>query len=156
MTCGFNDFDFLIGEWKVHHRQLKSHLPPCKAWHEFTGRSEARKILGGFGVMDENIVFEPRGTYRSAWLCTFDTTANCWSIWWYDGRSPTQLAPPAIGKFDDHVGTFVGPSIIDGTPVDIRYTWTLQDNGPRCEQALSINRGRTWEVHWIMDFRKIS
>ncbi len=156
MTCGFNDFDFLIGQWKVHHRQLKSHLPHTKTWHEFPGRSEVRKILGGFGVMDENIVFEPRGTYRAVWFRTFDTSANCWSIWWYDGRTPARLAPPVTGKFEDHIGTFFGTCTIDATPVEIRYTWTRQDQAPRCEQALSVNHGRTWETHWIMDLHRIA
>ena len=34
---GRNDFDFLIGTWKVHHRTLKKRLNGSMEWEEFEG-----------------------------------------------------------------------------------------------------------------------
>lgn len=154
MTCGFSDFDFLIGQWKVHHRQLRRCLSHCESWQEFLGWSDARKILGGFGVMDENILFEPRGTYRSMFLRTFNTEANCWSIWWYDGRTPNRLDPPVIGKFGDGIGVFLGNGTAEATSALVRYVWTRHVIVPRCEQAISMNNGLTWKTHWTMEFHR--
>ncbi len=156
MTCGFSDFDFLIGQWRVHHRQLSTRMAHCQRWQEFTGRSEARKILGGFGIIDESIFFEPHGTYRSMSLRTFDTETNVWSIWWYDGRLPARLLPPVSGKFQDSIGVFLGERVIEGAPVCVRYVWTRHDDAPRCEQAFSANHGETWETTWVMEFRRAS
>lgn len=155
MSCGFSDFDFILGQWRVRHRQLKRPLAHCTSWQEFVGRSEARKILGGFGVMDENVLFEPRGTYRCASLRTFDVAADCWSVWWYDGRTPARLEPPVIGKFDDDIGVFLGECTIEGAPARVRYLWNRQDDAPRCEQAFSLNNGQTWETNWTMEFRRV-
>ena len=49
---GRNDFDFLIGTWKVHHRMLKARLKGSTEWLEFEGDTVDRKILNGIGNMD--------------------------------------------------------------------------------------------------------
>ncbi len=155
MMHSFNDFDFLVGQWKVRHQKFKHRLLQCRACQEFAGRSEARKILGGFGLMGENIVFDPHGTYRSLSLFTFDAEAKTWSVWWYDGRAPASH-DPLVGRFEDGTGVFVGEGNFDGTMARIRYIWTGRDDAPRCEHAVSMNMGETWETMWIMDFRRIA
>jgi hypothetical protein len=35
---GRNDFDFLIGAWKVHHRRLKERLKGSTQWVEFESK----------------------------------------------------------------------------------------------------------------------
>jgi hypothetical protein len=45
-STGARDFDFLVGEWRVHHRRLK---PGSNEWVEFDGTCASRKILGGLG-----------------------------------------------------------------------------------------------------------
>ena len=37
-----NDFDFFMGEWRVHHRRLVSRLADSNEWQEFEGQSRAR------------------------------------------------------------------------------------------------------------------
>lgn len=156
MICGFGDFDFLIGHWKVHHRQLRGGPARSRGWQEFAGRAEVHKILGGFGVLDENILFEPHGTYRSVFLRTFDTEANSWSIWWYDSRVPAHPWAPLTGKFEGGIGTFTGERVIEGAASLVRYVWTRTDDTPRCEQSVSANHGISWETNWIMEFRRAS
>lgn len=153
-SCGFGDFDFLVGLWKVHHRQRKRILSHCTGWDAYLGRTETRKILGGFGVMDENVLFEPRGTYRAMSLRTFDIAANVWSIWWYDGRVPAQLEDPLQGRFDGDVGVFIGDCAIDDAPTTVRHLWTAHEDSPRFERAFSMNNGQTWETNWIMEFHR--
>ena len=35
---GRNDFDFLVGNWKMRHRRLKERLKGSTEWEEFEGR----------------------------------------------------------------------------------------------------------------------
>lgn len=156
MTYGFNDFDFLIGEWRVRHRRLRTLLSHCSSWQQFLGRSEARKVLGGFGVIDENVLFEPHGTYRSMVLRTFDAATHYWNMWHYDGRVPAQLEPPLVGKFEGRTGAFYGHCPVDGTSVQVRYLWVCCDDAPRLERAFTMNNGQSWETNWTMDFHKAS
>ena len=67
-TSSADDFDFFIGDWRVHHRRLKERLAGCREWVEFEGSSTARKILGGFGNIDDNLLDLPDGPYRAATL----------------------------------------------------------------------------------------
>src|SRR5688500_12572703 len=53
---GRNDFNFLIGAWKVHHRTLKKRLHASTEWVEFEGDMVSRKILNGLGILDENLI----------------------------------------------------------------------------------------------------
>lgn len=155
MAHGFNDFDFLVGQWKVRHQQFKQRLLQCRTCQEFAGRSEARKVLGGFGLMEESILFDPQGTYRSMSLFTFDAESKCWSVWWYDGRARTHC-DPIVGRFEEGTGVFVGEGSFDGKPARMRYVWTSRDDAPRCEHAVSMNNSEIWETMWIMDFRRIA
>ena len=53
------DFDFLMGTWNCHHRYLVQRLADCHDWIEFDGPFAARKILGGFGNIDEGAILFP-------------------------------------------------------------------------------------------------
>src|ERR1700691_5383616 len=43
---GAHDFDFLIGDWKVHLRRLPNRLVGSNKWIEYGGISRHKKILG--------------------------------------------------------------------------------------------------------------
>src|SRR5260370_16406212 len=51
-TSSPNDFDFLVGKWKMHNRRLNKRLENCKDWTEFDSRDENSKILSGTADMD--------------------------------------------------------------------------------------------------------
>ena len=59
------DFDFIIGDWRVHHRRLNARFANCTEWTEFSGRSSTSKILGGFGNLEDNILHFPDGAFRA-------------------------------------------------------------------------------------------
>lgn len=146
-----HDFDFLPGSWRVHHRRLRHRLAGSDEWEEFEGSSEVRPILGGAGFVDDNVIELPAGTYRSISLRTYDPATDSWSIWWLDGRTPSRLDPPMIGRFDGGVGTFMGEDTFDGRPILVRFLWSnVTEHAADWEQAFSPDGGRTWEVNWRM------
>ena len=155
-NSAIDDFDFLVGKWRVRHRRLKDRLAGSDEWQQFEGRSGAWKILDGAGLVDDNVLELPDGTYRAASLRAFDPTSNTWSIWWLDGRYPTgPLDPPVVGGFTDGVGTFVAEETFNGRPIVVRFVWSdVTDRTARWEQAFSADAGATWEVNWVMDFER--
>ena len=154
---GLNDFDFLMGEWRVHHRRLKERLAGSHEWIEFAGTSSARKLMDGAGNVDDNFVDLPGGSYRAASLRSYDAKSGQWSIWWLDGRMPLgPLDPPVRGRFENGIGTFFADDMFNGKPIRVRYVWS-QITPTTChwEQAFSPDGGKTWETNWVMDFARV-
>jgi hypothetical protein len=147
------DFDFIIGDWRVRHKRLNARLSACTEWTEFDGLTSTRKILGGFGNLEDNLLHFPDGAYRAVAMRSYCPASGAWSIWWLDGRNPTALDAPVVGKFSDHVGLFFADDVLDGQPIKVRFTWTaLPGTNPRWEQAFSNDGGGTWETNWQMEF----
>jgi len=150
------DFDFFMGSWKCRHRYLVKRLAGCHDWIEFGGSCVARKILDGFGNMDENDIDLPGAAYHGMSLRTWDPASKLWSIYWLDSRRPGDLFPPVHGGFEKGVGTFHGNDTLDGRPIRVRFTWSrTTDSSPRWEQAFSLDNGSTWEPNWSMDFTRV-
>jgi len=152
---GAGDFDFFIGRWRVHHRRLDERLADSQDWTEFGGSCETRRILGGLGNMDDNILELPGDPYRAVTLRTYDPKTRQWSIWWLDGRHPATLDTPMVGSFENGVGTFYANDSFQGRPIRVRFLWTLPaPDRPRWEQAFSADGGDSWETNWIMNFTR--
>ena len=149
---GENDFDFFIGNWRVHHRRLKERLAANQDWVEFDGTCTSRKILGGLGNMDDNVLNLPDDTYTAVTVRTYDRANERWSIWWFDSRNPGHLDPPVVGRFENGVGTFYADDNFNGKPIRIRFLWNQNADAPHWEQAFSADGGKTWETNWTMDF----
>jgi hypothetical protein len=47
-----NDFDFLVGKWKMHNRHLDKRLANCRDWTEFDSSDVNTKILNGAADID--------------------------------------------------------------------------------------------------------
>lgn len=147
------DFDFIIGEWQVRHRRLNSRLTGCTEWTEFLGTSSTRKILGGFGNVEDNVLKFPDAEVKAAAFRSFDPAAQQWAIWWLDGRAPHQLDVPVVGGFTNSVGVFMANDSLNGKPITVRFTWHANLGGnPVWEQAFSADSGTTWETNWVMEF----
>jgi NIPSNAP/Protein of unknown function (DUF1579) len=151
---GVNDFDFFIGEWRVHHRRLKERLAENHEWIEFDGTCAVRKILGGLGNMDDNVLEMPGGGYNAVTVRTYDPAKDQWSIWWIDSRNPGSFDPPVVGRFENGVGTFYAEDHFKGKPIRVRFLWTQRFTTPHWEQAFSTDAGKTWETNWTMDFTR--
>ncbi len=155
MTKGLHDFDFLMGNWKVRHHRLKHRLAGCTDWEDFSGESSFQTLLGGAGNVDDNVIDLPDGRYRAASIRAFDATTGEWRIWWLDGRYPTGIDNPVVGRFENGVGIFQAKEVIGGNPVTVRFKWSGADTAtPRWEQAFSEDDGRSWETNWCMAFER--
>ena len=150
------DFDFIIGSWRVHHRRLVDRLAGCTEWAEFAGTMTTRKTLGGFGNLEDNFLDFPGGAFRAAAMRSYCPESQTWSIWWLDGRTPTRLDPPVVGRFAKGTGLFYADDFLDARPIKVRFTW-LPGTGddPRWEQAFSADGGTTWETNWTMQFARV-
>jgi hypothetical protein len=152
---GALDFDFVIGDWTVRHRQLRTRLAGDTEWLEFSGSSSTRKILAGLGNLEETEIGSPRGAYHGAALRLYDPAGRAWSIYWMDSRYPG-LDTPVVGRFEEGVGRFYGDERFDGRIVRLRLLWTPVSAAEcRWEQAYSADGGANWETNWIMEFARV-
>ena len=150
-----NDFNFLFGAWNVEHRKLQQRLAGCDTWDEFTGTSTTTPTMGGAGNVEQNNLDDPNGPYHAVALRAYDIQSSTWSIWWLDGRSPTQLDSPVVGGFVDDVGIFECQDTLETIPIVVRFTWLTTDpDHPQWEQAFSADNGTTWETNWTMRFSR--
>jgi len=149
------EFDFLIGDWNVHHRYLVKRLTGSTDWQEFGGSAVARPLLGGLGNVDDNVIDFPNAPYKAISVRSFDPATQTWAIWWLDGRTPHDLDVPVIGQFEDGIGLFTADDTFDAKPIRMRFTWTeTETDTPRWEQAFSSDDGSTWETNWVMNFKR--
>jgi len=151
-----HDFDFLVGEWRVHHRRLKERLADNHEWVEFEGTCAMRKLMDGWSNVDDNVLDMPGGAYRAVGLRAYDPKTAQWAIWWLDGRNPFgELDPPVKGRFTDGVGNFYAETTLRGKPIRMRFTWShITATSAQWEQAFSPDGGKTWEMNWHMDFER--
>lgn len=152
---GRNDFDFLIGTWKVHHRTLKKRLDGSTEWNEFEGDTVSSKILNGLGIMDHSILHAQTGPVHAMALRLFNPASKEWSIYWSTDRTGI-LDVPVIGGFKDGRGEFYSQEIFEGRHIYSRFIWSkITANSCQWEQAFSEDGGKTWETNWIMEFERL-
>ena len=149
---GVHDFDFQVGDWRVHHRVKR----PSGEWFEFDGTCSNRPLMGGAANVEDNRFDKPSGVTRGVAMRAYDPTTASWAIWWIDSRAPhAPIDPPVIGRFDNGVGTFYSDGTLDGKPMRTRYTWShITNTSARWEQAYSFDAGKTWDTNWTMEFRR--
>jgi hypothetical protein len=153
---GLHDFDFEVGEWRVHHRVRRP--TDSQQWLEFDGTCSTRSLMDGRANVEDHLFNKPTGVTRGVGLRAYDPKTAQWAIWWIDGRDPFgALDPPVIGRFDNGVGTFYSDGKLDGKPTRTRFIWShITPTSAHWEQAYSSDAGKTWETNWIMEFRRAS
>lgn len=150
------DFDFQVGKWRVRHRKLKGRLVGSTEWTEFEGTCTGWTVMDGQGSVEDQYIDDPTGAYRASAFRRCDPVTREWSIWWFDGRSPS-LDPPVVGRFGNGVGEFHAEDVLDARPIRVRFLWSeITSDGARWEQAFSADGGQTWETNWIMTFERIA
>lgn len=147
------DFDFLIGNWNVEHRRLRTRLSNCTDWIEERGRYHGFSFADGVLSVDE-FEFPERGL-KGCSVRTLDLAARRWTIHWTTSDTGYLFAP-VHGGFTGNRGEFYGRDVCEERPVLARYFWLDCDTAhPRWEQAFSTDGGATWETNWTMEFTRI-
>lgn len=148
------DFDFIFGKWKIHNRRLNERLAGCTEWTEFYAHQECRKILNGFGNVDDFHAEFDGKPFEAITLRLFDPKTRLWSIYWADSKIVV-LDVPQIGSFDGGIGKFYARDVFAGKDIIVQFNWDKTDpERPVWSQAFSVDNGKTWEWNWYMTFEK--
>jgi hypothetical protein len=144
-TSSQNDFDYLVGKWKLHNKRLKTRLNNCTEWTEFESTVEMSKLLNGIGNMDIYKATLDGKPFEGVALRLFNPKTKLWSIYWADSNVGV-MDPPVVGSFEDNIGTFYAKDVFNGKPVIVMFHWDKTDqNNPVWSQAFSPDNGLTWE-----------
>ena len=155
---GRDDFDFLIGAWRVENRRKTEPLDAAATtWVEFSSSSRTRRILGGLGNVEtyRAAAFPGRGSYEGMALRLFDPETGLWHIWWASTAQPGFLDVPVVGRFIDGRGRFECDDVVAGRQLKVRYDWRkLTAESARWEQAFSFDEGGSWSSNWTMQLTR--
>lgn len=151
-TSSNNDFNFLIGKWKMYHRRLNKRLENCKDWTEFESVDSNYSILSGKADMDIYSTTQMPGMegqlFEGATLRLFNPETKLWSLYWVASNRGV-LDPPVVGSFENKVGHFFAKDTFKGKSVIVVFRWDIRDrNKPVWSQAFSADNGKTWEWNW--------
>ena len=151
-TSSPNDFDFLVGKWKMYHRRLNKRLENCKEWTEFESTDSNYKILSGTADMDIYSTTQMPGLegklFEGVTLRLFDPKSRLWSLYWVASNVGV-LDPPVVGSFENNVGHFFTKDTFNGKNIIVVFRWDVRDKDhPIWSQAFSPDNGKTWEWNW--------
>lgn len=153
-TSSENDFDFMIGSWKIRNRKLKTRLNNCDEWTEFEARQDFNKILEGFGNIDFFKTDFDGKLFEGMSLRLFDPITRLWSIYWADSNAVT-LQVRQIGSFENKIGEFYARDYFEGKPIIVKFKWDATNvEVPIWSQVFSDYEGKTWEWNWSMTFQR--
>jgi len=148
-TSSSKDFNYLIGNWKLKNRKLRSPLTNCTEWIEFESKVAMYQVLGGNGNIDKYTDTASGKPYEGIALRLFNSKTKLWSIYWADNNSGT-LDPPVVGSFENKIGHFFCKDTFNGKKIIVVFRWDIRDpNLPVWSQAFSADNGKTWEWNSI-------
>mgnify|MGYP001159283193 CR=1 FL=1 len=146
------DFNFLIGQWRVENKMLTKRLEGSHDWKMFEANHEGYSLLSELGVIDQMTGLD--GTPIGSSLRFFNREMRQWYIYWVSYRDGI-MQPPVIGNFKDGIGIFEGEDTWNGNPIIVRFVWSnTHTETPRWEQFFSSDNGQTWEKNWEMNFTR--
>ena len=151
---GSHDFDFELGDWKIHLKRLVNPLTGSTKWVEFDGTTVTNRVWDGRAELEEFEVDSPTGHIEGLTLRLYNSQSHQWSLYWANGRTGTLGGPPTIGEFKNGRGEFFDhePAGPNGRAILVRYVWSdITANSAHFEQSFSDDGGKTWEANWITD-----
>ena len=157
-TSSQNDFDFLLGRRRVHHRRLKKRLVGCHDWQTFETDYEGWSLAGGIVnvdhicLQDAALLTGSDEPFYGVSVRSFEVSTKLWTIHWLDSIG-ARLEFQVSGAFSGESGLFYGKEEFAGRDRALRFLWDISDPDlPRWEQAYEDNAGE-WETNWIMEFQ---
>jgi hypothetical protein len=154
-VAGQSDFNFDLGIWKVHSRRMLHPLTGSHDWVEMDGRTVVKRVWGGRANIAE---YDATGTGGHVVLLSlrwFNPVTHEWNI---DFATPQvgTLGVPGVGTFKNGRADFYDYEPIGGRTVNVRFSiWKTTDETMQTEQAFSEDGGKTWEVNWTNQYRRV-
>jgi hypothetical protein len=150
-----HDFDWEIGDWKVHLRRLQHPLTGSKAWVELDGLAHVRKIWNGRANLLELELNGTAGHIEGLSLRLYNPQSERWSVYFAtsDDRS---LGTPMVGQFENGRGEFSDRELFHGKMIDLHFVFSdMTEKSFHGEQSFSPDGGKSWETNWIEDFTRV-
>src|SRR5205809_7041462 len=135
---GAHDFDFLIGNWKAHVRQLPDRLVGSTTWVEYDGISNHKKLLDSNANFEEFEVDNPEKHLhiKGQTLRLYNPDSHQWSIYTLDLDKGVLNLPPVVGKFNGNRGEFYDQEQYNGRSILVRYIWlNISPKSARMDQS---------------------
>lgn len=154
---GAHDFDFLLGDWTAHARQLPARLANSQDWIAFQGTEHHSRILQSSANLEE---FEVHNTEKQIHLHAqtlrlYDADTGQWSMYLTDVYSGTLDPNPLVGRFDGKRGAFFRQTQYKGRTILMRYVWfNISPKSARMEQSYSDDGGASWELNWVCELTR--
>jgi hypothetical protein len=151
-----HDFDWQLGNWKIHMRRLLNPLTPAETWTTYDGTVEVSPLWGGRADLAEIETQGPSGHLQFLSLRLYEPQSHQWTLNFAHAGSYTIGITPMHGQFHDGKGEFYAPDTLDGKEILERFTFGGISTGQaQDQQAFSADGGKTWEVNWINDQTRI-
>lgn len=148
---GIGDFDFLAGEWRIHHRQLKD--ASTGQWHEYDSTATVHRVLDGMGSIEE--LRKPDGRYLGMGVRVWHPEEAMWADHWTSAANGVVNAPQ-MGRFIDHAGVFLSEETDNGIKMLYRGAWDqISPKSCRWHQSSSKDGGKTWDWNWYTNWSRI-
>ena len=155
-TSSKDDFNFLMGNWTIRNRKLKTRLNNCNDWIEFEAEWKIKAMLNGLGNIENYYAIIDDKPFEGVALRFFDQKTKLWSIYWCDINSTGILGAPISGSFYGDLGVFYQKDRFNNKEILIKYEWDISDlNNPIWRQGVSEDNGETWEWNWYMYGSKV-
>jgi hypothetical protein len=155
---GQHDFDFELGTWHAHVKNLPHRLSGSKDWEEFDGTVVTRPFMDGKGNLSEMNADSAvsHKHIQAIAVRLYNPVSHQWSIYGASAKTGV-FDPPQIGQFVGRRGEFYASDMFEGRAIYIRFVWqNVSQNATHLEQAFSADGGKTWEVNWIYDGTRIA
>jgi hypothetical protein len=155
-TSSQNDFDFLVGKWKVYNRKLKTILNNSDEWSEFESTLHMKKTLNGMGNIEDYYATFGGKPFEGMAVRLFNPHTKLWTVYWMDTSSMIMDQHPVTGSFENGLGKLYAKDTFNGKEIVVLYQWDATNaEQPKWSQAFSTDEGKTWEWNWEMKLSKI-
>ena len=149
-----HDFDWEIGDWKVHLKRLLHPLTGSKSWVEYEGTAHVRKVWNGRANLLELELNGPAGHVEGVSLRLYNPRLERWSVYFATSDDGT-LGTPMVGQFEKGRGEFSDREPFHGQMIDLHFVFSnVTETSFHGEQSFSADGGKSWEANWIEDFTR--
>lgn len=151
-----HDFDFEFGNWKADVRILQHPFVGSHNYVAFLGTSDVRKIWDGRGNYGELEIRNAATHVEGLTLRLYDPKSHLWHVYFANSGGGT-LGVPAVGQFNNGVGTFYDTEQIAGRTTHVRFVFSdITSTAFKFVQSFSTDHGTTWEREWISTFSRLA